>query len=149
MRQVVRRIAVAMMMLLACAAVAFAGKTWDTGVTMDGEMQDNEIVLPISLESPSTDTMTCDPEDTDHWIDEDQSTPDDQGTDPDAWSSWSDTKCWWWTEAGSVSQHSWTTTYTAPETQGGLFPIECSIEDLPKTCDFGTRDDNRAYVGTE
>lgn len=134
---------------LACGPAAIAEKTWDVGVALDGEMLDNAIVLPISLESPSTDTMTCEPADPDHWIDAEQSEPEDEGTDPDAWGSWGETKCWWTALGGTVSQGDWTTTYTAPETEGGVYPIECSIEDLPKTCESGTRDDARGYVGTE
>lgn len=79
---------------LACGPAAIAEKTWDVGVALDGEMLDNAIVLPISLESPSTDTMTCEPADPDHWIDAEQSEPEDEGTDPDAWGSWGETKCW-------------------------------------------------------
>lgn len=127
---------------------ALAVVTWDTGYAMDGELEDKEIVLPISFESPSTDTMACTPAETDHWIDPDESTGDDSGIDADAWADWADTKCWWWAADGDVTQGGWTTTYQAPQQTGGIFRIECSIEDLPKQCTNGCRDDARAYAGT-
>lgn len=121
--------------------------TWDTGYAMDGELADKAIELPVSLESSQTDTMSCGPVDTDSWIDDDQSAPG-SGDDPDAWASWASMKCWWWCEGGEVTQGDWTTTWTAPS-EGGEYRLECSIEDLPKTCTLGTRDDARAYAGTD
>ncbi len=128
--------------------VVVAEPIWDTGIMMDGELEYKEIVLAISLEGPSTDTMTCNPWDSDHWIDPHQSLGQDEGDDPDTWAGWAESKCWWSTGGGTVTQGDWTTTWTAPADQGGEFPLSCAIEDLPKACTRGTRDDARAYAGT-
>ncbi len=141
-------IVVALWLVMGAVGPSQAEVTWDTGYEMHGQLEDKEIVLPISLESPSTDTMECTPAESDHWIDPEESQGQDEGDDPDAYANWESTKCWWWAQGGNVTQHSWTTTWTAPETQGGIFRLETSIEDLPKACSKGTRDDARAYAGT-
>lgn len=137
---------------LVAVPAASAGRSWDTGAAISGYLEGKDITIAASVTGPSTDTMSrCDTHDGDHWIDEEQSTPDDQGTDADAWATWSATKCWWWCEGGAVSQGNWTTTWTAPA-EAGEWRLECAAEDLPKEIppsESGCRDDSRHYAGTD
>ncbi len=142
-------VVVALWLVMGASGPAMGEQLWDVGCLIAGELENKRIVLPISLESPSTATMTCSPLDIDHWIDPSESPPELWGLDADVWAGWEETKCWWSTAGGLVTCDDWITTWTAPETQGGDYPLQCAMEDLPKACTHGTRDDVRAYVATE
>ncbi len=91
--------------------------------------------------------------DSDHWIEGNQSEPDDEGTAADDLGGWEEgVKCWWTATYGTVTQNSFTTTWTAPYKQGVDDHVEIGVIDLPKEIaqgDAGNRDDpGREYFGT-
>ena len=127
----------------------------DPGTVIGGELEDKliEIAASSEVDGPSTDTLSWTGMDWDQWIDGEQSPPEEEGEEEDDFGGWEENvKCWWHTDAGKVTQHSFTTTWTAPYEQGVVSYIEISVIDLPKEIpagESGDRDDpGRRYFGT-
>lgn len=133
---------------------AVAARAWDAGESIDGDLQDKDIEIAASCEDgDSTDTLSWTGGDNDHWIEGNQSEPDDEGSPSDALGGWEEgVKCWWTTTHGTVTQYSLTTVWTAPYKQGVDSIVEIGVVDLPLAVppgETGTRDDpGREYFGT-
>lgn len=137
---------------LVAVPAAIAGRAWDTGAAISGELEWKvlEIAITADPQDPVTDTMSCAmAEDTDHWVDGDQSEPQ-EAWPGDTLAGWSPGGCWWQCAGGSVTQGSWTTTWTSPA-DWGHYDLACRIDDLPQAIppgDSGSRDDGPHYAAT-
>lgn len=154
MNRTLRLSVLGIVMTLALASGARAAKEWDAGYQIGGILDYKVIEIAASSQEggPSTDTMGWMGDDVDHWIDEDESVPEEEGQEGDDFGGFSEMGCWWTASHGTVTQGSFQTTWTAPYEQGAEAHLEIGVIDLPRSIgagESGTRDDpGREYFGT-
>jgi len=155
MRRVALAVTVVAFLVVYSAQAGWCAKTWDAGAAIDGDLDANviEVAASSSIDGDSTGTKMWTGADMDHYIDEGESVPDDEGSESDYFGSFSDTKCWWTATDGDVTNSSLITTWTAPHEEGVAANIEIGVVDLPKSIgggEAGTRDDaGREYFGAQ
>lgn len=135
MRRVVLAVAVVAFLVVYSAQAGWCTKTWDAGAAIDGDLDPNviEVAASSSIGGDSTGTKMWTGADTDHYIDEDESEPDDEGDESDYYGAFSSTKCWWTATNGTVTNTSLITTWTAPFEEGVEANVEVGVVDLPKS----------------